>query len=75
MNALQDMEWRVDSVLGSSQEIVSSKEVHMKFTIDTSPHIEGGASEDTAFSLSADKFEILHKELKRAKAQMTSING
>lgn len=51
----------MDSVLGSSQEIVSSKEVHMKFTVDTAPHLEGGASEDTAFSLSADKFQVQYE--------------
>jgi hypothetical protein len=58
VNALKGLAWRVDSVLGSSQEITSNKEVHVKFTVDMAPHLEGGAAEDTAFSLTADKFQV-----------------
>mmetsp|Transcript_2916 Transcript_2916/g.4030 ORF Transcript_2916/g.4030 Transcript_2916/m.4030 type:complete len:211 (+) Transcript_2916:59-691(+) len=82
VNSFKGLEWRVDSLLGSTTTIDEplSKEVHLKFSIDSQPHItkkdgQDDAAEDTAFSLSDEKFQILHKELRRAKAQMASINA
>ena len=97
MNKLKQVDWRVDNVLASSRSnddvsqtslspsspsCMSPAEVHLKFTIDTDPHLETSpgvstakASGEVACAMTKEKFRVLHHELRQARAQMAVLEG
>mmetsp|Transcript_165 Transcript_165/g.265 ORF Transcript_165/g.265 Transcript_165/m.265 type:complete len:249 (+) Transcript_165:41-787(+) len=119
VNAVKDVAWRVDTVLGASSgnpagsladgraaetpvplsgspgvagsSVGVSKEVHLKFTVDSAPHARnsvhgdngeyaaevahGRGVEEVAVLMTADKFSLLHLELKKAKATLAALHA
>mmetsp|Transcript_1708 Transcript_1708/g.3660 ORF Transcript_1708/g.3660 Transcript_1708/m.3660 type:complete len:208 (+) Transcript_1708:83-706(+) len=80
VNTLATVEWRVDQVMASSSaEEEAGAQVHLKFAVDTAPHrTDGGAAaelEETAVTMSAEKFQVFHHELRQARAQMAALEG
>lgn len=83
VNALKSVDWRVDQVIASSGGS-GGGQVHLKLTVDPSPHVtdsgkESGAdaaqskADEIAFTMPMDKFHIFHHELRQARAQMAKL--
>jgi hypothetical protein len=79
VNTLGGVAWRVDRLIASSPAASTAgacdREVHLKFTVDAAPQAEGGAVTEVACAMPADKFQVLHTELRKARAQMAALEG
>lgn len=72
VSGLDSVQWRVDYVLSSSElQNVNEPSVQLKFGIKQA---DSTATENVAFTLTADKFRVLLHELKQAQGAMENLD-
>ena len=78
-------DWRVDSVVATSNQSTAQTTAHIKFLLDVRPQdakvvnndtpVDGFTLQELAFEISPEKLDVLIYELSRAKSYLDTLEG